>query len=341
MRCHAPGARCRRGRANQAAGEPELSTTTATLEEGARLDLALDADDPTPLYHQIAQAIRWRIGVGDLRPGDRLPTLRTAAEEWGVNLHTVRRAYGALADAGLLDSRPGAGTTVAGVAEAGARATSSAAASELDRWIETIIEEARQGFGLTPGALSARIHERGREPVIATLVECNRHQSGDLAGQVAAALGGRIEGWSLEASDEPPPGTLIGTRFHAAEMRRRWPHRHEDMRFVSLRVDPGLGSRVRGWIRDLGATRLTLCDVDAATARQMAVDVGAVVGRMPPIEPVGESPARVLERLGADEILLVAPRRWGSLSAAARRDPRVIEVRHVIDPDELRTLDIP
>lgn len=279
--------------------------------------------------------------MGDLRPGDRLPTLRTAAEQWGVNLHTVRRAYGVLADAGLLDSRPGAGTTVAGVAETRRRAGSPAAAPELDRWIETIIEEARHAFGLTPGALSARIHERGREPAIATLVECNRHQSADLAGQVATALGGRIEGWSLEAPDEPPSGTLIGTRFHAAEMRRRWPHRQDDMRFVSLRLDPRLEAVVRGRMSHLAASRLTLCDVDAATARQMAADVSAIVGGMPPVTAVGESPARVLERLGADEILLVAPRRWGSLSAAARRDPRVIEVRHVIEPDELRTLDIP
>ena len=57
-----------------------------------------DRDSPVPLYHQIVETLRYRIATGRLRAGDALPTLREAAKHWGVNLHTVRRAYGELAD---------------------------------------------------------------------------------------------------------------------------------------------------------------------------------------------------------------------------------------------------
>src|SRR4051812_924277 len=62
----------------------------------------LDPSSPIPLYHQLAEAVRAEIAAGTLEPGDRLPPLRVAADAWGVNLHTVRHAYRALADAGLV-----------------------------------------------------------------------------------------------------------------------------------------------------------------------------------------------------------------------------------------------
>jgi len=43
------------------------------------------------------------------RPGDKLPTEDALAARFGVNRHTVRRAVAALADAGLLTTRRGAG----------------------------------------------------------------------------------------------------------------------------------------------------------------------------------------------------------------------------------------
>lgn len=299
---------------------------------------ALDPDDPTPLYHQIAQAIRWRIGTGELRPGDRLPPLRAAAGEWGVNLHTVRHAYRTLVESGLVDSRPGAGTTVSGVDENESPPRFRSRVSELDRWLETMLGEARREFGLTADELAARLHERGRGPGTASFVECNRHQCADLAGQVAGRLGARVDPWSLETPGEPPPGVLIGTRFHAAEMRSRWPGRRRDMRFVSLALDPGLGEALRDRIRELGARRLILCDVDTGTARQMAAEVSGAIGWDGPIDALDEPPERIRARLQADELLLVAPRRWDSLVPALREDPRLLEVRHVIEPDELRTL---
>ncbi|MFN2137605.1 MAG: substrate-binding domain-containing protein [Candidatus Promineifilaceae bacterium] len=64
------------------------------------------------LFEQIAESFRLQIARGDLQPGDRLPSIRETAERWGCTPGTVNRAYGALADEGLVTSYRGGGTRV-------------------------------------------------------------------------------------------------------------------------------------------------------------------------------------------------------------------------------------
>jgi molybdate-binding protein/DNA-binding transcriptional regulator YhcF (GntR family) len=65
------------------------------------------------LYERIASDILRRVAAGELRSGDRLPPIRQAATAWGVNLNTVAKAYAALAERGILETRAGGGTVVA------------------------------------------------------------------------------------------------------------------------------------------------------------------------------------------------------------------------------------
>src|SRR3954452_25114153 len=53
---------------------------------------------------EIADSLRERIRVGDLRAGDRLPTQAELAEEFGVERGTVRQAMRALQEDGLLSN---------------------------------------------------------------------------------------------------------------------------------------------------------------------------------------------------------------------------------------------
>ena len=68
--------------------------------------------DKTPLYLQIADAIRQELLEGKLRPGDALPPVREMAERWGCTPGTVQQAYKELARQGLAVSRSGQGTRV-------------------------------------------------------------------------------------------------------------------------------------------------------------------------------------------------------------------------------------
>jgi GntR family transcriptional regulator len=74
--------------------------------------IRIDATDPSPLYEQIELQVRSAVGDGSLPPGERLPTARELAEDIGVNVHTVLRAYGSLRDAGLIELRPRRGAVV-------------------------------------------------------------------------------------------------------------------------------------------------------------------------------------------------------------------------------------
>jgi molybdate-binding protein/DNA-binding transcriptional regulator YhcF (GntR family) len=64
------------------------------------------------LYEQIAESVRLRIAQGDLKPGQRLPTVRDMARQWACTPSTVSRAYATLADEGLVTGHRGSGTRV-------------------------------------------------------------------------------------------------------------------------------------------------------------------------------------------------------------------------------------
>lgn len=67
-----------------------------------------------PPYLRIAAELRGRIADGDLAPGDRIPSTRQLAREWGVALATATRALTTLRLEGYVEARPRVGTVVAG-----------------------------------------------------------------------------------------------------------------------------------------------------------------------------------------------------------------------------------
>jgi DNA-binding transcriptional regulator YhcF (GntR family) len=65
-----------------------------------------------PPYRRIAGELRARILAGELRPGDRLPSIRHVARRWGVAVATATKVMAVLRDDGLVEARVGAGTVV-------------------------------------------------------------------------------------------------------------------------------------------------------------------------------------------------------------------------------------
>jgi GntR family transcriptional regulator/MocR family aminotransferase len=73
----------------------------------------LKAEGAAPRYEQIAAALSQAIRAGQLKPGDRLPTVRRLASDLGVSLTTVTAAFKSLADDGWTRGEVGRGTFVA------------------------------------------------------------------------------------------------------------------------------------------------------------------------------------------------------------------------------------
>jgi DNA-binding transcriptional regulator YhcF (GntR family) len=77
-------------------------------------ELVVSTTDPTPPYEQLRRQLTDLIDSGSLAIGDRLPPLRQLAGDLGLAVGTVARTYRELESAGLIVSRRGGGTRVAG-----------------------------------------------------------------------------------------------------------------------------------------------------------------------------------------------------------------------------------
>ncbi len=74
--------------------------------------LSVDPRRGTTLVSQLAGQLVWLIAASALKPGERLPSIRTMADRLGIHYLTVRAAYQRLEDAGMLETRQGSGSRV-------------------------------------------------------------------------------------------------------------------------------------------------------------------------------------------------------------------------------------
>jgi DNA-binding transcriptional regulator YhcF (GntR family) len=97
------GSTSRTSRLEQQPGAPIIGTVAA----------ALDRTLPVPLGVQLRGLIEYGIACGELASGTQLPSVRELAEASGLAPMTVSGVYKTLREAGLIVTRPGAGTFVA------------------------------------------------------------------------------------------------------------------------------------------------------------------------------------------------------------------------------------
>lgn len=72
--------------------------------------LKIDFQSDVPIYIQLKQQIIEGIARGEIKEGESLPSVRQLAEDIGINLHTVNKAYTLLKNDSfiLMDRRKGA-----------------------------------------------------------------------------------------------------------------------------------------------------------------------------------------------------------------------------------------
>ncbi len=73
---------------------------------------ALNHSAGVPVYLQLMQQVRHAVETGVLRHGDRLPGIRTLAQQLVVSHNTVAKAYSELQHEGLIELRHGSGAYV-------------------------------------------------------------------------------------------------------------------------------------------------------------------------------------------------------------------------------------
>ncbi len=77
--------------------------------------IVLSPSNPDPMYKQVTDQTKDAIASGDLKPNDRLPSVRELSEALKVSAITIKRAYSDLETDGYILTRAGLGSFVAEV----------------------------------------------------------------------------------------------------------------------------------------------------------------------------------------------------------------------------------
>lgn len=103
--------------------------------------IELRADDPRPVYRQIADEVQRAITIGLLKPGEPLPATRQVASELKLNTNTVQHAYRTLHQEGVIEMRRGLGAFVAAKPRESKRASQVVARQIAERALREAFRE--------------------------------------------------------------------------------------------------------------------------------------------------------------------------------------------------------
>jgi GntR family transcriptional regulator len=78
-----------------------------------KTSIVISQTDGRPMYVQIMEQIRQKVGAGEWRPGDQIPSIRSLAISLRVSVITVKRAYLELERDGVIVTLHGKGSIVA------------------------------------------------------------------------------------------------------------------------------------------------------------------------------------------------------------------------------------
>ena len=93
----------------------------------------IDASAATPPYEQIRVQVRDAVAAGQLAAGAKLPTVRALADQLGLAVNTVARAYRELETDRIIETRGRAGSFVAPQGDAGQQQAQVAAREFVER----------------------------------------------------------------------------------------------------------------------------------------------------------------------------------------------------------------
>jgi GntR family transcriptional regulator len=109
------------------------------------LPFTIELKPGLPLAEQILFAVKKAVVAGQLRPGDRFPSVRVLSQELKVNPNTAHKVVAALVAEGVLVTTPAVGSVVAAPEAGGRRERAELLGGELER---LVVEAKKLGLAL-------------------------------------------------------------------------------------------------------------------------------------------------------------------------------------------------
>jgi GntR family transcriptional regulator len=266
--------------------------------------LWLSKNSAASLREQLGTQLTLGVISGDLKPGEKLPSVRELARRYKIHSNTVSAAYRDVEDRGWLEVRKGSGVYVQDVRQINEK-------SSLDELVEDFLEETRRRGFSAAEVRKGLARVLGAAPVCQVVViepepelgeilaaELREHitlpvTAGVLDGAAAVALMSRAHLMPqgvphhllrmrsvpeyLQGQTRPAPDTLIGVASSSPEILRR-------IRTIlaAAGLDPDAlafrDARETGWRRGLNACQFVITDV--VTARRLPAKCTARVFRV-------------------------------------------------------------
>jgi GntR family transcriptional regulator len=114
------------------------------------LPFSIELKAGLPVAEQILFAVKKAVVAGQLRPGDRFPSVRALSQELKINPNTAHKVVAALVAEGVLVTTPAIGSIVAERAAGGRQEKAELLGDELER----VVVEAKK-LGLTLAEVQA------------------------------------------------------------------------------------------------------------------------------------------------------------------------------------------
>lgn len=149
------------------------------------MDIIIDKSADLPVYQQIVNAINEQIRMGNLNPGDKLPTVRDLSATTGLSKGTIKHAYDELGKGGIIQMTQGRGTFVLGRKEPETVSKKNRAMQAIDQLLNELEE---MGFSSRDIEIYLNLKMREREErydkVRVAVVDCNPETLSVIVNQI-------------------------------------------------------------------------------------------------------------------------------------------------------------
>jgi|SRR5581483_656267 len=109
------------------------------------LPFSIELKPGLPVAEQIAFAVKRAVVGGQLRPGDKFPSVRVLSQELRINPNTAHKVVAALVAEGVLVTTPAVGSVIAAREAGGRRERAELLGAELER---LVVEAKKLGLAL-------------------------------------------------------------------------------------------------------------------------------------------------------------------------------------------------
>lgn len=163
------------------------------------VDIKLSFDSGEPIYKQIGNFIKEGLESGQLKEGDKLPTVRELASSLGLAKGTAKHAYDELAKLGIVEMQQGRGTFIAAGSDKNNLSRKERAMELID---SMLMELHNLSFSNTEIEIFLKLKlsewETEEETLRIAIVDCNQEALNGITEQIEKAVDAELYKISLD-----------------------------------------------------------------------------------------------------------------------------------------------